>query len=144
VKWLNLLVASTILGAGIWAATLIRDGSAMVRDLTHAGTSTSASALGQGMIGLGYLIFVVISGCGLVLLRPRWLALGTALPAATGIFASAFLEPSRAAAATLLAVPVALLAAAAGVIVHLVRLSILDDVPNPVVVVDEVPLDVRS
>lgn len=135
VKWYNLAVAASILGAGIWAATLIRDGSGMAFDLVHTAESIQAQVVGQGMMWLGDLIFVLITGYSLVLLRPRWLALGTALPAAVAIVSSAFVAPAVAGTITLLAVPLALLASAAGVIVCMVRASIVDDVaPEPVAI----------
>ncbi len=132
VKWFNLGVSSAILAAAIWAATLVRDGSRMASALVQATQPIHTQALGQGMMGLGYLIFVVVTACGFALLRPWWLALGNALPAAVAIVASAFVAPAVAGAITLLAVPLALLASAAGVIVYMTRASILDDVPEPV------------
>jgi hypothetical protein len=144
VKWFNLAVAASILGAGIWAATLIRDGSGMAFDLVHTAESIEAQALGQGMMGLGYLFFVLITGYNLVLLRPRWLALGNALPVAVAIVSSAFVAPAVAGTITLLAVPVALLASAAGVIVCMVRASIVDDVAPERVAVQEPTLHVSA
>jgi hypothetical protein len=128
VKWFNLAVAASILGAGIVAATLIRDGSGMAFDLVHTPESIHAQAVGQGMMGVGYLMFIVIAGYSLVLLRPRWLALGSALPAIVAIVSSAFAAPAIAGTITLLAVPFALLSSAAGVILCMVRASIVDDV----------------
>jgi hypothetical protein len=128
VKWFNLAVAASILGAGILAATLIRDGAGMAFDLVHTAESIQAQALGQGMMGVGYLIFIVIAGYSLVLLRPRWLALGSALPAIVAIVSSAFAAPAIAGTITLLAVPFALLSSAAGVILCMVRAAIVDDV----------------
>src|SRR5664280_1400186 len=101
----------------------------MAYDLVHTAESIQAQSLGQGMMGLGYLIFVVISACGFALLRPWWLALGNALPAAVAIFASAFVVPAGAGAITLLTVPVALLTSAAGVVVYMTRLAIVEDAP---------------
>jgi predicted anti-sigma-YlaC factor YlaD len=137
VKWFNLAVAASILGAGIWAATLIRDGSGMALDLVHTAESIRAQAVGQGMMGLGYLFFVVITGYSLVLLRPRWLALGSALPAAVAMVSSALAPPAVAGAITLFAVPFALLASAAGVVVYMVRASIVDDVVPEAMAIQE-------
>ena len=142
-KWFNLVVAASILGAAIWAAQLIRDGSGMAYDLVHTAESIQAQSLGQGMMGLGYLIFVVITACGFALLRPWWLALGNALPAAVAIFASAFVAPAGAGAITLLTVPVALLTSAAGVVVYMTRLAIVEDAP-PSVQIQESTLHVSA
>ncbi len=131
-KWFNLVVAASILGVAIWAEQLIRDGSGMAHDLVHTAESIQAQSLGQGMMGLGYLVFVVITACGFALLRPWWLALGNALPAAVAIFASAFVVPARAGAITLLIVPVALLTSAAGVVIYMTRLAIVEEALPPV------------
>jgi hypothetical protein len=139
VKWINLCVSASILGAAIWAATLVRDGSNMTFDPVHTAASLQAKALGEGMMGLGYLVFVVIAACGMVMIHPRWMALGNALPAAVAIVSSAFLAPGVTGAVTLLAVPVALLASAAGVVVCMTRVSILDDVPPAVQILESVP-----
>lgn len=139
VKWIKLGVSASILGAAIWAATLIRDGSSMAFDVVHTAASIQAKALGEGMMGLGYLVFVVIAACGMVLMRPRWMALGNALPAAVAIVTSAFVAPSVTGAVTLLAVPFALLASAAGVVVCMTRVSILDDLPPAVQVLESAP-----
>lgn len=137
VKWFNLGVSAAILGTAISAASLIRDGSGMALDLVHTAESIQAHALGQGMMGLGYLFFVVITGYSLVLLRPWWLALGSALPALVAMVSSVFVAPGLAGTITLLAVPSALLAAAAGVILCMVRAAIVDDVAPDVMPLQE-------
>jgi len=137
VKWFNLGVSAALLGAAISAASLIRDGSGMTLDLVRTAESIQAHALGQGMMVLGYLFFVVITGYSLVLLRPWWLALGSALPALVAIVSSLFVAPAIAGMITLLAVPSALLAAAAGVILSMVRASIVDDVAPDVMPLQE-------
>jgi hypothetical protein len=134
VKWFNLGVSAAILGTAISAASLIRVGSGMALDLVHTAESIQAHALGQGMMGLGYLFFVVNTGYGLVLLRPWWLALGSALLA---MVSSVFVAPGLAGTITLLAAPSALLAAAAGVILSMVRASIVDDVAPDVLPLQE-------
>ena len=116
----------------------------MALDLVHTAPSIQAQAVGQGMMGLGYLTFVLITGYSLVLLRPRWLALGSALPTAVAMVSSAFVPPAIAGMITLFTVPLALLASAAAVIVYMVRASIVDDVAPEAMAIQEPTVHVSA